>query len=281
MLSRILARQVAQTASASYKLKVLTPEQLEAYNRDGYILIKDVLPKQYKDNIQKWVKELEDLPETPGKWMKYFELDRVSNSRLLCRIENFLPYFPELDKLANGLIREMSSDCLTDEACLYKDKVNFKFPKGNGFRAHQDQPAFISFGVKKLLTVLLPIDPNTRASGGLDFVTGGHVPREIMPMNSDGSIRTDFEAKMNWTPIDAHPGDVILFDSYSPHRSDINTSNFTRRNFYLTYNTVAEGYLKDEYYRLKRIAFPPEIERDPNVDYSEGAKVFNVANPIK
>jgi hypothetical protein len=39
--------------------------------------------------------------------------------------------------------------------------------------------------------------------------------------------------------------------------------------------------LRDEYYRAKRRSFPPEIVRDPNVDYSEGAKVFNVANPIK
>ena len=34
-------------------------------------------------------------------------------------------------------------------------------------------------------------------------------------------------------------------------------------------------------YEEKRKWFPPECERDPNKDYSQGAKVFNVANPIK
>jgi ectoine hydroxylase-related dioxygenase (phytanoyl-CoA dioxygenase family) len=139
----------------------------------------------------------------------------------------------------------------------------------------------VSFGLKKLLTVLLPIDPNTRQTGGLDFVPGMHVPPYIMPMNSDGSLRSDIEAKFNWLPIDAFPGDLVVFDSYAPHRSDINLSDATRRNFYLTYNPLSDGVLRDEYYRAKRRSFPPEIVRDPNVDYSEGAKVFNVANPIK
>ena len=86
---------------------------------------------------------------------------------------------------------------------------------------------------------------------------------------------------MTWLPVDAEAGDIIFFDSYVPHRSDINTSNFTRRNLYLTYNPISEGFLRDRYYEEKRKYFPPDIERDPNVDYSEGAKVFNVANPIK
>mmetsp|Transcript_19852 Transcript_19852/g.19861 ORF Transcript_19852/g.19861 Transcript_19852/m.19861 type:complete len:214 (-) Transcript_19852:29-670(-) len=213
--------------------------------------------------------------------MKYFEEDKAKTSRLLCRIENFLPYFPELKEVALGLITDISSDLLSEQAVIYKEKINFKFPKGNGFNAHQDQPAFVSFGISKLLTVLMPIDPNTRISGGLDIVPQGHIPRVILPQNSDGAIRTDIEAKLNWAPVDAQPGDLVIFDSYTPHRSDINLSNFCRRNLYLTYNPLSLGSLRDQYYEEKRRSFPPECERDPNKDYSAGAKVFNVANPIK
>lgn len=281
MISYTITRCFARAATSSYKLKVLTPTQVEDYNRDGYVIIKDVLPSKIKNNIQAWVKQMEDLPETAGKWMKYFEVDRLTQKRMLCRIENFLPYYNELNEVSVGLINGISSDCFGEEASIYKEKVNFKFPKGSGFNAHQDQPAFVSFGLKKLLTVLLPVDPNTRESGGLDFVQGKHIPPYIMPMNSDGSLRTDIEAKLNWLPIDAFPGDLVVFDSYAPHRSDINVSAFTRRNLYLTYNPLSDGVLRDQYYQAKRKSFPPEIERDPNVDYSEGAKVFNVANPIK
>lgn len=262
-----------------YTPKYFSQDQIDFYNREGFVVAKQVLPRAITDNLQKWAKEFEDIPETPGKWMKYFE---VSNGkRLLCRIENFLPYFPELREISYGLITDMSSDLFGEQAVIYKEKVNFKFPQGNGFAAHQDQPAFVSFGIDKLLTVLLPIDPNTRQSGGLDFVRQHHVPREIIPQNSDGSIRTDIEAKLNWIPLDAEPGDAVFFDSYAPHRSDVNTSNFTRRNLYLTYNPLSLGSFRDRYYEEKRRLFPPECERDPTKDYSAGAKVFNVANPIK
>jgi 2-aminoethylphosphonate dioxygenase len=280
MISRISLKSFSSVSSAR-ALRYLTADQVKTYEEEGFLVIRDVLPESIKLNLQKWSTELEELPETPGKWMKYFEVDRKTGKRLLCRIENFLPYLPELKKISYGLITDITSDLFGEQAIVYKEKINFKFPQGSGFTAHQDQPAFVTFGIDKLMTVLLPIDPNTRESGGLDMVRKVHAQKKIFPQNTDGSIQTHLEARMNWIPIDGKAGDIIFFDSYVPHRSDINTSNFTRRNLYLTYNPLALGDFRDKYYEEKRKSFPPECERDPNKDYSEGAKVFNVANPIK
>jgi ectoine hydroxylase-related dioxygenase (phytanoyl-CoA dioxygenase family) len=131
-----------------------------------------------------------------------------------------------------------------------------------------------------MISVLVPIDENTRATGGLDFVKK-HNMDYVMPTNADGSIRTDLDATMFWEPTDCYPGDIFLFDAYAPHRSDMNISQHTRRNCYLTYNRLSKGHFHRQYWETKRAAFPPDVERDPNKDYSEGAKVFNVANPIK
>ena len=280
MLSRVSHKFFASTTQ-KHTLRYLTPEQLRTYEEDGYLVVKNLLPPAISENLPKWSSEVESWPETPGKWMKYFEYDRKTNERLLCRIENFLPYFPDLRQISYGLINDISSDLFNEEASIYKEKINFKFPHGSGFNAHQDQPAFVTFGISKLLTVLLPIDVNSRQSGGLELVKRLHKQRTIYAQNSDGSIQTDIEAKMTWTPVDGVAGDVIFFDSYVPHRSDINLSTFTRRNLYLTYNPKSLGTFREKYYEEKRKSFPPECERDPNKDYSEGAKVFNVANPIK
>lgn len=192
MLSKTL-RNFSNTRT--FTPKFFTQEQIDFYNKEGFVVAKQCLPKNISDNIKRWSKEIEDLPETPGKWMKYFETSK--NNRLLCRIENFLPYMPELREISYGLITDMSSDLFGEQAVIYKEKINFKFPHGSGFAAHQDQPAFVSFGINTLLTVLLPIDRNSRESGGLDFVRQRHLPKEIMPQNTDGSIRTDIEAKLN------------------------------------------------------------------------------------
>ena len=280
MLSRLSSHNFS-SATKSLSLRYLSKEQVDTYKEDGYLVVTNLLPENVKQNLQKWSTQLEELPETPGKWMKYFEVDKKTGNRLLCRIENFLPYFPELREVSYGLITDIVSDLFGEQGVIYKEKINFKFPHGSGFNAHQDQPAFVTFGIDKLMTVLLPIDPNTRKSGGLDMVRKVHQERKIYPQNSDGSIQTDIEAKLNWLPIDGSAGDVIFFDSFVPHRSDINLSDFTRRNLYLTYNPLSLGSFRDAYYEEKRRSFPPECERDPNKDYSEGAKVFNVANPIK
>jgi hypothetical protein len=82
-------------------------------------------------------------------------------------------------------------------------------------------------------------------------------------------------------PIECKTGDVILFDSYLPHYSEPNRSNTPRRALFVTYNKLAEGgSMRTEYYQDKREKFPPDCERDPNKDYSAGAAIYNVANPI-
>lgn len=275
MLSCMRAR-----AFAAYRNRLLTPDQSEFFKTYGYVVLKGLMPPQYASKISEWATMLEQLPETKGKWMKYFELDQSTKQRILCRVENFMPFFKDIEECTLGFMTDITSDCLGEQSVIHKEKINFKLPGGGSFTAHQDQPAYVSFGLDTFATVLLPADPNTMQTGGLEFVPKRN-QREILPQNSDGGVRTDLEARMYWQPVEVHPGDVVVFDSYAPHRSDVNRSKATRRNFYFTFNPLRQGALRDRYYEEKRNLFPPEIERDPNKDYSRGAKIFNVANPIK
>lgn len=84
--------------------RALTPGQIAAYKRDGYLILKNALPTGIKSNLIAWANELESLPETPGKWMKYFEVDKLTSARILCRIEDFLPYFRDLEEVSTGYI---------------------------------------------------------------------------------------------------------------------------------------------------------------------------------
>jgi len=60
-----------------------------------------------------------------------------------------------------------------------------------------------------------------------------------------------------------------------------NYTDRPRRSYYLTYNALSEGDRRDAYYRDKRSKFPPECEREKGKDYSEGARIYNLANPIR
>ena len=72
---------------------------------------------------------------------------------------------------------------------------------------------------------------------------------------------------MKWQSIYTKPGDLIFFDSYTPHRSGKNSSKKPRVMIYLTYNAKKDGNLKKEYFTNKRKSFPPNIEREKGKKY--------------
>ena len=88
-------------------------------------------------------------------------------------------------------------------------------------------------------------------------------------------------ARLDWQPLSAEPGDLVIFDSYVPHRSGPNFSDRSRRALYLTYNPASQGDRRADYFARKRRVFPPECERDPAAPPSEEASVFNLGNPIR
>ena len=255
--------------------------QMQCLKKHGYVVLNNYFSPEIKNNFAKWCDELTVWPETPGKWMKYFEIN-AQGERQLCRMENFIDYHPALDVLVRGdRTIKLVSDLMGEPAVIFKEKINYKFPNGGGFKPHQDAPAFVSFNQRFHITMMIAIDDCTIENGCLQLVLGGANKREILPQENDGSINKNIVNQFVWTPIECKQGDVILFDSYLPHYSEPNRSQRSRRAFFITYNKLSEGGSKrTEYYQDKREKFPPDCERDPNKDYSAGAAIYNVANPI-
>ena len=80
--------------------------------------------------------------------MKYYEpnpahkVDSAKPANILQRIENFLQYNAVLDKLINGpRMLKLMSQLFDEPAVLYKEKINYKLPGGEGFKPHQDVAA--------------------------------------------------------------------------------------------------------------------------------------------
>ena len=59
------------------------------------------------------------------------------------------------------------------------------------------------------------------------------------------------EASLTFEPVLVDPGDVVLFDSFVPHRSGLNTTDQPRRSAYITFNRLSEGDFHADYYALK------------------------------
>ena len=228
-----------------------------------------------------WTGEIEAWPETPGRWMKYFEKGVGGDGRQLCRVENFVPYHEGFRELILGTgVMAMLEQLMGEAACLFKEKVNYKLPGGGGFEAHQDAPAFVSFEQRFHVTFLVAVDAQTRANGCLEF--SDPVPvYQTLNQREGGAIDAELEAELPFEAVELEPGDVVFFDSYIPHRSGPNRSSKPRRALYVTYNRLSEGDRRDDYFAHKRAHFPPECEREEGVDYSAAEALYNLGNPIR
>lgn len=254
-----------------------SPELVQQWQTEGFVHLPGWYSADEMQVVDQVTTKLQKLPETPGHWMQYFET--VDNQRQLCRIENFLQYEPVFREIAEGsAVSTLLEVLLGEPAVIFKEKINFKLPGGQGFAPHQDAPAFASFDQSYHLTVMVSIDASTRANGCLEIADRPTGPNRLLAMKQDLTLTDEYTLAQSWRPIETSPGDLVIFDAYLPHRSGPNTTNNPRRALYSTYNLASEGNFRDAYFQAKREAFPPDVEREPGKQYDAG--LFNVGNPV-
>lgn len=264
-----------------YKHYTLSLKQLEIWDKNGFILLKDLLSSEMKLNIIQWCSDIQNWTPTKGKWMVYYEKSNITGNEILCRTENFLPYHKPLNSLLSNdsCITDVLEQLFNEKPVVFKEKFNYKQAGASGFPAHQDAPAFSTFKQQNHLSLSIAIDSATPENGCLEVSPGNHI-HGLYPQTHHGGLNKESEDKLNWIPVLMDPGDVLIFSSWLPHRSGPNTTNSPRRVLYVTYNGENDGDYRNEYYIDKLKNFPQKVDRIPGKDYSVGAKTYNLATPI-
>jgi hypothetical protein len=243
----------------------LSPAQIADFRRDGYVVVPGLFPRARVETVRRWTDDVQSWPETPGKWMKYFEQD-AGGRRLLNRLEDVLPFHEGFRELArSGAMAGACAQLFGEPAVLFKDKINFKQPGGGGFEAHQDVQAGWARYASLHITALLTIDRSTRENGCLEMAANFRGQRLI---GAEWEPLTPAQlAGVEWVAIEAEPGDAVFFDSFVPHRSGPNHTKDQRRVLYYTYNRASEGDHLRQYYADKRQSYPPDVEREAGREY--------------
>jgi ectoine hydroxylase-related dioxygenase (phytanoyl-CoA dioxygenase family) len=246
---------------------ILDNEQVNQFRKDGYLVVRQMCSADEVETISDWTDELAACPEEPGKTMMYFEESRDDGSRILCRIENFVPYHEGFGQLITSRrMQQAVSDLFGEPAVLFKDKINFKLPGGDGFREHQDVQAGWDTYAALHITAMVAIDETNEENGSLEVIAGMH---DKGLLGSMWAPLTDKDTGYkSYQAVHCQPGDAVFFDSFAPHRSQPNHTDQARRVLYITYNRAAEGDFRKQYYADKRRNYPPDVERDPDRDYS-------------
>jgi len=247
---------------------------MENFSNDGYILLKNKMPELKK--LEEITKRFVDLPEAKGKYMKYFE----GEDRRLSRIEYMVDFDEDLKQIEETILRPIVEKYFGGKANLFKEKINFKFPGGGAFAPHQDFPAWDDLPPTEYITIGIPLDPMTHENGCLNFAKGVGHDKEIYHDKITNNIPEDLFKSWIWTSVLCDPGDILVFNSFIPHYSEVNNTKNPRRIYYFSYNKASEGDHRKGYFDNKRSLFPQDCDKIPGKDYSKIGAKYNLANPF-
>lgn len=237
-------------------MPMLSQNEIDFFAVNGWLKVRP-FDARTVESLPAMIEELQSGGQDV-QWLNHFEM--TDDGPKLCRTENFIPFHQGLrELLTEGALPEIVADLLGEPVFLYKEKINYKLAGGAGFRPHQDAPAYPF--IKKSISVMIAVDASTEENGCLEVCDASH--QEILPMDERGCIVEQWTAAHAWHSVEMEPGEVLIFDALTPHRSGPNTSSRDRRALFPTYNAQSEGDLRTAYYEEKMRIFN---ESSHNVD---------------
>ncbi len=229
--------------------KKFTNEHLEAYERDGYVII----PECFSE------KEVALLLEAyhQDKLVKESAINVDDNSGMNTKLtlwynsgDDIYGAFSRSERVVDGL--EM---IFGGEAALYHTKFMQKEPKvGGAWEWHQDYGYWYDNGFlfPDMLSVMVAVTRANKANGCLQVLSGSHKRGTINHGSNGEQIGADIrrvEAAleiMELVYVEPEPGDTLYFDANLLHRSDANTSDTARFSLISAYNRAGNKSFMNE-----------------------------------
>lgn len=229
----------------------LTPQQLEAYREDGYVLLGRVLTDA----------QLEDLRAAEAHFRAARGVDPDKPGTHF--FSKMAPYSPAVREVATqGEFLPMLPDFIGSPNVAFRhDQFVTKMPdrgqSKSDFPWHQDEgyePVEPAMGV----TIWIALDDMTLDNGCIWVVPRshkqGHLPHESR--GSDGYLTLEVEG--DGTPALMKAGEGIAFTGLTLHRSKYNNTNQVRRAFFVGYADASATF------QPRRVAQPVPLVGSPH-----------------
>lgn len=219
--------------------------RIDGYRRKGYLALRGVFGA---GEVAAWGAESRRLlrlglaHEDNWRTVLYRGPAGLAVVDRLSPVVDISPVFASLAR-DERILRPLGELC-GEAVRLFKDKLIYKMPGAAGYEMHQDYSSWQTFP-RDLVNVIVAIDGADAENGGVEFFPGYH----DRLLSAAGELRymSDAEARRidhgGGEVLQTEPGDVVVFDCLTPHRSGVNRSNRLRRQLYLTYSSARHGDL--------------------------------------
>ena len=228
-------------------------------NAFGKVVSKNFFTREQVEDIKTMVLTLTEEEDRKDYIWKFYEPDKTTVNR----IEYFVNYHDGLRQIANSKkILDVVNELMGEESILFKDKINYKYPGGEGFQPHQDITAGWGNYTNKHVSFALPLCDTNDDNGGIYF--GDIVTEQLTPNFTDLTLDLNYE--LSPTSL----GDAIFFDSYVPHASYENKTKNSRPFVFFTYTPKSCGDFYEQYHADKFKNVPPDIYKEKGKAYRSG-----------
>ncbi|XP_012273386.1 uncharacterized protein LOC105695918 [Orussus abietinus] len=243
------------------ELKVLTREQKQCYNENGFIKLSNIFSKNEVDEISDAYNELferkhkENLEGLESAW-KGDDMKKEANYtpytvKSIHGLQMHSAVFTRLithPKLLDALEDIMD----TKDILLHHTKAHIKPPeKGAPYLMHQDYHYF-PFKKHSMLAVFLHLDDTTPENGGLAVYPGSHKlgPLQDHGLSDEKGERYHYADPKKYplsgaTPVSAKRGEILVFSYLLLHGSYLNLSARSRRMFLAQIRAADDEPLED------------------------------------
>lgn len=226
-----------------------TKEHLEAYHRDGYVVVSNFFPQEEVDLLYK-IAVKDDV-------MSKKSYDRTDASGLKTKLalwysldDSLYSKFARSERIVNAV-----EQILGGKGAHYHSKLMQKEPRtGGAWEWHQDYGYWYKnngFLFPDMLSVLTALTPATKENGCLQMIRGSHKMGRIEHGFAGEQVGADME-KVNEAlkimPLDyleMAAGDTAFFHCNTLHASAANLSDNPRWSIITAYNLAINKPYKD------------------------------------
>jgi ectoine hydroxylase-related dioxygenase (phytanoyl-CoA dioxygenase family) len=263
----------------------ISQDQINDFNKDGYILIKSLFDKEEIDLLKKTALEDRELDkhsfgraDGEGGTVRLSLWNHPGNNiyGMIARSHRIVDKVEQL---------------LGDEVYHYHSKMILKDPEiGGAWAWHQDYGYWYQNGVlfPDLVSVFIAVDKATRENGCLQVIKGSHHMGRVDHVLTGDQAGADQERvdealkRLELVYCEMDPGDTIFFHSNLLHRSDQNKSPNPRWSLICCYNAASNDPYKEShhprYTKLHKVK-DTEIKKVGMKRFEESAGKSSFLNP--
>lgn len=226
---------------------------VERYQREGYLTAPAVLSAEQLADLRLEADRLMRLcGAEPERYAARIEwetdhlapAERRGMERVIRKLEPISDLSPLFRELAfapaiSGPIAEIFGEPVD----LFEDKLNLKLPGGSPYPWHQDWVCCWRAHTDRLVTCFIYLDDADAENGCLQVIPGSHLGKPILPFRAGSRFEVEpscVDAERA-VPAPLQAGEMIFFDPYLLHYSDLNRSRTPRRAIIYTYYPASLG----------------------------------------